>query len=88
MKKAFIGNSDSFDLFLDKNGRTLWSVPKATTTGCTETRFGDKNHVLKLMGEGYFDDTPTESGLELLAGLRSVLYTDSYGNKFSVLRFN
>ena len=71
LKLAFIGNSN-WDIWLNKKG-FLWAIPKTGTTGCATSFFGDKRHVKQLIKSGYFDDTPTEVGLELIAGMKSFI---------------
>lgn len=71
---AFIGDAN-WDIYVDSKEH-LWAVPKPECPDCIETTFGDKKHVLKLMANGWFTDTPTEVGLKLLEGLRSKLLPD------------
>ena len=68
---AFIGNSN-WDIWVNKRG-FLWSIPKAGITGCSTSFFGDKRHIKQLISNGYFDETPTEVGLELIAGIKSFI---------------
>lgn len=49
---AFVGNG-FFDLYMDSN-KMLWSVPKDSNSGATETLFGDRNHILALKRKGNF----------------------------------
>lgn len=69
--KAFIGTAN-WDIFLHKDSGSLSAIPKPGNSA-SKSGYGDKHHVKKLMEEGYFADTPTEAGLELLEGLYSVL---------------
>ena len=77
MKLAFIGNSN-WDIYTDDNGR-LSSIPKPGNDA-SSSHFGDKHHILKLMRQGYFNDTATDAGLELMEGLHTRIFPD--GVKF------
>lgn len=85
---AFIGDAN-WDLYLSStNPKYLRSVPKPTADkSVCESNFGDKHHVLKLMGMGYFESVPSEIGLEFLNGLHSFLFSREDGTSFNYLRF-
>jgi hypothetical protein len=84
----FIGDAN-WDLYLSStNPKYLRSVPKPTADkSVCESNFGDKHHVLKLMGMGYFESVPTETGLEFLNGLHSFIFSREDGTSFNYLRF-
>lgn len=86
MQKVIIGTAN-WDIHADQKGR-LWSIPKPEIKGCESSGFGDKYHIKKLMANGIDQGQFTEAGLELMAGLHSVIHTDSHGKQFSVLRFH
>jgi len=86
---AFIGDAN-WDLYADDAGR-LYSVGKPERRGADgykmDTHFGDKNHIRRLMDKGYFNDEPTEVGLELMSGLHSKMIKPSKGAPFVMLGF-
>ncbi len=55
---------DNWDIYADTNGR-LYSIPRKGS-GCQGTHYGDINHVKNLMRQGYFRDTLTPYGFELM----------------------
>lgn len=64
--------SSNWDCYLTDSG-WLQSVPneEGRQAGCAESYYGNREHLLKLMREGYFCEYEgfTEAGLEYMAGL-------------------
>jgi len=58
------GFSDNWDIYADKEG-TLYSIARPGTS-CQNSYFGDCRHISRLMRQGYFRDTLTEYGRELM----------------------
>lgn len=89
LTKVFIGDAN-WDIYADDNGK-LYSIGKAERRGSDganmDTWFGDRDHIRRLIDKGYFNDTPTDAGLELLSGLHSSIVTPSKGKPFHILRF-
>lgn len=73
---AFIGSAN-WDIYLGFDGN-LWAVPKPEHPDCHETYFGNRDHIKKLMANGWFDDEPTEVGLALMEGLQSRLLPNGH----------
>lgn len=81
MKLAFIGSAN-WDLYVNDKGR-IKAIPKPDKQDCGSCEFGDKWHIKRLMQQGYFNDTPTDAGLELMEGLHTILF----GNGARLLSF-
>lgn len=73
MKLAFVGTSN-WDIYDDGNGR-LSAIAKPGS-GASNSHYGDRDHIKRLMDHGYFNDTPTEYGLELMEGLHTRVLTN------------
>ena len=58
------GFSHNWDLYADEGG-TLYSIARPNST-CDSTIFGDCRHVKSLIKQGYFSDTLTEYGRQLM----------------------
>ena len=56
--------SSNWDIYASKRG-TLYSIPRPGS-GCRGTFYGDTNHIRHLMRQGYFSDTLTEYGRQLM----------------------
>ena len=54
----------NWDIYADEKG-TLYSIARPQS-GCGSTIFGDKNHVKNLIRQGYFSDTLTEYGRQIM----------------------
>lgn len=54
----------NWDIYADKKG-ALYSIARPNS-GCGSTIFGDCNHVKNLIRQGYFSDTLTEYGRQLM----------------------
>lgn len=86
MTLAFVGNANH-DLYLClDNPSYLRAIPKVNS-GASETGFGDKYHIKRLMHNGYFDDVPTDDGLTYLTGLHSVIHYREDGSLQTYLSF-
>lgn len=82
---AFIGTCN-WDLWVCEDNK-LHSIPKDENPDCKPSAFGDKNHIRRLMSQGYFSDKPTEAGLKLMNGLHSKICTQHDGKQFTILSF-
>lgn len=93
LRIIFNDPSSNWTIQADDNDQ-LWSIPKKQAV--KSSYFGDKNHIKKLLNQcekyGLNNDEYTkyitEAGRELMCGLNSKLFTDTKGNRYSVLRFN
>lgn len=54
----------NWDIYADKKG-TLYSIARPES-GASNSYFGDCNHIRNLMRKGYFTDTLTTYGAELM----------------------
>lgn len=55
---------NNWDIYADKKG-ALYSIARPNS-GCGSTFFGDCNHIKALIRQGYFHDTLTEYGRQLM----------------------
>lgn len=85
MTLVFIGDAN-WDIYADDKGQ-LRAVPKPENPDCHETHFGDRNHIRRLMQQGYFNDEPTEAGLELMSGLHTRFYRMGTEKQWHALEF-
>lgn len=60
--------SDNWDIYTDQKG-TLYSIPRKCAGSCQGTYFGDVHHIKNLMRKGYFRDTLTPRGFEMMKGV-------------------
>lgn len=58
--------TNNWDIYTDKKG-TLYSIARPGT-GCRGSYFGDVNHIKNLIRQGYFKDTLTQIGVEMMKG--------------------
>jgi hypothetical protein len=68
MTLVFIGSSN-WDIYDGGKGR-LSAIPKPGVDAGS-SHFCDRDHIKQLMNQGYFNDTPTEAGLELMEGIHT-----------------
>ena len=91
MKLLFTGTSN-WDLFLDDNGKTIWSMSKdGNKSG--NSYFGDKNHIIRLIRQSthkthcFFDEhIPTELAREHFSGMAHHLITPERSEPWWLLR--
>lgn len=57
---------NNWDIYADKNG-TLYSISRPMS-GCGNSIFGDCDHVKHLIRQGYFHDTLTTYGRQMMEG--------------------
>lgn len=92
MDIVYTEKDSNWDVCADEK-KYLWSIPneKGKKAGAKFSHFGDKYHIRRLMGQGYFNIdnvTFTEKGMEIFSGFYSRLVFDDEGNvKFGVLSF-
>lgn len=85
-------NNSNWDLYADEKNY-LWSIPseKGKISGAKSSHFGDKYHIRRLMGQGYFNVENmnfTEYGLRIFSGFHSrLIFDDNEKVRFGVLTF-
>lgn len=68
MKLAFIGTAN-WDIYANDDGQLSAIAKPGNSAG--SSHFGDRDHIKRLMDQGYFTGTATEHGLELMHGLHT-----------------
>ena len=58
------GYSSNWDIYADKKG-TLYSIARPGSTA-ESTYFGDKHHIKNLIRQGYFHNTLTDYGRQIM----------------------
>ncbi|WVX87500.1 hypothetical protein EniLVp02_0161 [Vibrio phage EniLVp02] len=82
MELAFKNDDSPWDIYVSDEGR-LFSVP--TRDGYMMSSFGDRNHIKRLMNQGYWDWDNykiTEAGLSVMKGLCCHIYIGSPTSPF------
>lgn len=92
MNLVYTEKGSNWDIYADEK-KYLWSVPneQGKKAGAKPSHFGDKFHIRRLMGQGFFNIENiefTEKGMEVFSGFHSrLIFDDNMNVKFGVLSF-